>query len=145
MLAHGKFKVLFFGISGFFFNIFDQSLVESTDVEPTDRRRQIFVIISSCKWGYWISEKMRNFFEASQLLSCERNQAQVCLTPNIALFLLYSIHWYTLSLTYLINTNICLKRDYMLGHWKKDYIMDKPQKDLMDKKDNNISHQVQRF
>lgn len=37
------------------------------------------------------------------------------------------------------------KKRLHAGSLKKNYIMDKPQKDLMDKKDNNISYQMQRF
>lgn len=143
MQLYGKFKVLFFGISGFFKIFLIRVWLNPQMWNPQIEEGRFLLLFQVANEATEYQRRWGNFFEASQLLSCERNQAQVCLTPNIALFLLYSIHWYTLSLTYLINTNICLKRH--AGSLKKDYIMDKPQKDLMDKKDNNISHQVQRF
>lgn len=88
---------------------------------------------------------MRNLSEASQHLSCESNlslglsHSKHC--PASAVFHPLICVFFNISHSY----KHTLKKRLHAGSWGKNYIMDKPQKDLMDKKDNNISYEMQRF
>ena len=72
MLAHSKFKFCFLEFLEFFLIFLIWGWLNPQMWNPQIQTAD-FTIISFCKWDYWVSEKMRNLFKASQLLSYERN------------------------------------------------------------------------